>query len=419
MRAIFLTQWFHPEPGAIRGLPLAKLLRERGYEIKVLTGFPNYPGGKLYPGYRMRMWQREEIDGVSVVRVPLYPSHDSSSLRRIANYASFALSAATIGTFLIGGADVGFVYHPPGTIGFPAMVLKASRRIPYIYHIADMWPESVVESGMIGNGASRKLATRFLSSWCKLVYQQAQAITVLSPGFKRLLVERGVPERKVHIIYNWTDEEVFQPLPKDTALKEQLGLDGRFNVVYAGNMGVFQGLDTVIKAAARLKGESGIQIVMVGTGQKEAALKALASELRVGNVLFLGRRQYWEMPKIYSLADVLLVHLKDLPFFSATIPSKTQVSMACGRPLLMAVRGDSANLVEKAQAGLTCEPMNEVALADAILRLYRMDRDQLNCMGTMGRQFYLDEMSLETGGRRMDTLFHEVVKTRANGNVIQ
>jgi putative colanic acid biosynthesis glycosyltransferase WcaI len=155
---------------------------------------------------------------------------------------------------------------------------------------------------------------------------------------------------------------------------------------------------------------------LMGTGPKESELKALASQLRADNVLFLERRQYWEMPKINSLADVLLVHLKDLPFFSATIPGKTQVSMACGRPILMAVRGDSADLVEKAQAGLTCEPMNERALADAILRLYRMDRDQLDSMGARGRQFYLNEMSLETGGRRMDALFRQIVKKDAHGS---
>lgn len=412
MRAIFLTQWFDPEPGAIRGLPLAEWLTRRGHSIKVLTGFPNYPGGNIYPGYRLRLRQREVMKGIPVLRVPLYPSHDGSALRRIFNYGSFALSASSLGTLLIGGADVGYVYHPPATVGLPAMVLKGLRGIPFVYHIADMWPESVVESGMVGEGLGRKLVAGLLSSWCRLVYGQARAITVLSPGFKRLLVERGVPAAKIHVIYNWTDEEVFRPLSRDPALADELGFGDRFNIVYAGNLGVFQGLETVIRAAARLKDEPAIQIVMVGTGQKEAILKALAAELRTHNVLFVGRRQFWEMPKIYSLADVLLVHLKDLPFFNATIPSKTQVSLACGRPVLMAVRGDAAEIVEKARAGLTCAPEDDAALAETIRKFFRLSREEREAMGARGREFYLNEMSLEIGGAKMDALLREVAGRR-------
>lgn len=411
MRIIFLTQWFDPEPGALRGLPLARWMMSRGHEVKVLTGFPNYPGGKVYPDYRQRAWQREEMDGVPVLRVPLYPSHNGSALRRIANYGSFALSAASVGTPLIGKADVGFVYHPPATVGFPAMILKWLRAVPFAYHIADMWPESVVESGMVGAGRARQMVESVLSTWCRVVYKQARAISVLSPGFKQLLIERGVPADKVHIIYNWADD-VFQPLPKDAALEAELGFKGRFNVVYAGNMGAFQGLETVIKAALRLKHIPAIQIVLVGTGQKEEELKALTRELGADNVRFLGRRQFWEMPKLNSLADVLLVHLKDLPFFSSTIPSKTQVSLASGRPVLMAVRGDAAEVIRKAGAGLTCEPENEEEMARAILKLYEMERDQRELMGARGRQFYLDEMSLEIGGQRTEALLEAIARRK-------
>jgi glycosyltransferase involved in cell wall biosynthesis len=354
------------------------------------------------------MWQREEMDGFSVLRVPLYPSHDGSAIRRFANYGSFALSATTIGASLIGSTDVGFVYHPPATVGLPAIVLKALKSIPFIYHIADMWPESVIESGMVGGGVAKRILEALISSWCRFVYKQADAITVLSPGMKRLLVERGVAAEKIHIIFNWADEAIFKPVPKDPALEEELGFRGRFNVVYAGNMGPFQGLDTVVKAAARIKDEPSIQIVMVGTGQEEGRLKALANQMGAENVLFLGRRQYWEMPKIYSLADVLLVHLKDLPFFSATIPSKTQVSLVCGRPILMAVRGDAAELVIQANAGITCKPENEAELARAFVELYKMDEDKRESLGAGGREFYLREMSLDVGAGRMDELFREV-----------
>ncbi len=415
MRALFVTQWFEPEPGASRGLPLARWLLRKGHAVKVLTGFPNYPGGKVYPGYRIRLWQRETMDGVPVLRVPLYPSHDRSAIRRASNYASFAVSAATVGALRIGGADVVFAYHPPATIGLPALVLCRARTMPFVYHIADMWPESVTESRMVPGGAIRQLVERMLAGWCRLLYEKAGAITVISPGFKRLLTERGVPGGKIHVIYNWADEGIFHPVARDSALAEDLGFRGRFNVVYAGNLGVFQGLETVIRAASLLKHLPDVQLVMVGTGQRENELKALGRELGAGNVRFLGRQPHGEMPQIYSLADVLLVHLRDLPFLRATIPSKTQVSLACGRPILMAVGGDAADLVREAGAGITCQPENHEEVADAIARLYGMNREQRETLGENGRRFYLREMSLEAGGGRMESLFHEVIRQHRNG----
>ncbi len=412
MRTIFLTQWFDPEPGASRGLPLARWLADHGHDVQVLTGVPNYPGGHVYPGYRMRLWQREVMDGVPVLRVALYPSHDTSALGRVTNYTTFSLSAATLGTALVGPGDVAYVYHPPATVGLPAMMLKTLRGMPFVYHIADMWPESVVESGMLDSAAVRRIVRGLLSVWCRAVYRQASAITVLSPGFKRLLVERGVPGDKIHVIYNWTDEAMFRPVPRDEALARELGLAGRFNIVYAGNLGPLQGLDAVIRAAARVRAVRWIQIVIVGVGQQEHELRALAQSLGADNVLFVGRRPYQEMPRICALADVHLVHLRDLPFFRATIPSKTQVALACARPVLMAVNGDAADIIRKAEAGMTCPPEDEARLADAMVALAETASDELEAMGQRGRTFYLDEMSLDIGGRHMDSLLREVGASR-------
>lgn len=404
MRIILLSQWFDPEPGATKGLPLARWLQARGHEVNVLTGFPNYPGGRVYEGYRIRPLQRQVMEGVPLLRVPLYPSHDSSAVGRMVNFASFAVSAATIGAIGIGGADVGYVYHPPPTVGLAAMSLKLFRRVPFVYHIADMWPETVMESGMVAKGRTRDFMEASIHAWCNLVYRQAAAITVLSPGFKEMLVQRGVPAEKVHVIYNWTDEGAFRPTAPDPALANELGLAGRFNVVYAGNLGPMQGLDTVIRAATLLRDLPSIQIVIAGTGHEENDLKALARETGAVNVRFLGRRQYWEMAGINALSDVLLVHLRDLPFFSATIPGKTQVALASGRPTLMAVAGDAAALVERAGAGLSCPPENPQAMASAILKLYFLSSEERARMGRDGAAFYRREISLEVGGARTEAL---------------
>jgi len=405
MNIVFVTQWFDPEPGAMRGLPLAKWLVARGHKVKVITGFPNYPGGKIYPGYKMRWRQRETIDGVDVVRVPLYPSHDQSALGRITNYISFALSAAfaVVSTLRL-GADVAFIYHPPPTVGIPALLLRYLRRIPYVYHIGDMWPEAVTESGMLGRGALKKVAFAVLNWWCNLLYRHAHDVTAQSPGFKRIIVERGTPSEKVHVVYNWTNDEVFRPVERDEQLAEELGLTGRFNIVYAGNLGSFQGLDTAIRAAKLLEHEPKIQFLFIGTGQKEAELKALAASLGVTNVRFAGPRPYYDMPKINSLAEVLLVHTLDLPHFVGNIPSKTQVSLASGRPVLMAVRGDSADIVTKSGSGVVCEPENPQDMARAALELFAKSSAELDEMGRRGREFYLAEMSMEVGSSRTEEI---------------
>jgi len=408
MRILLLSQWFDPEPGATKGLPLAKWLQGRGHEVKVLTGFPNYPGGKVYEGYRIRPWQRQVMDDVPVLRVPLVPSHDSSARNRILNYTSFAASATMIGGPAIGPADVCYAYSPPPTVGLPAVALKKTRGIPFLYHIADMWPDTVVESGMMAPGRKLETMEKYINVWCNFVYRQAAAITVLSPGFKEILVERGVPEEKIHVIYNWTDEDAFFPKAPDMELAKELGLLDRFNIIYAGNLGPMQNLETTVRAAKLLEHLPEIQLVICGTGHEEEKLKTLAKEIGADNVRFIGRRQYWEMNEINAIADGLLVHLKDLPFFSSTIPGKTQVSLASGRPTIMAVAGDAASLIEQAEAGFACTPEDPAAMAEAMRRLYETPPEDRQRMGSNAADFYNSTLSLQIGASRTEEILQQI-----------
>jgi glycosyltransferase involved in cell wall biosynthesis len=201
---------------------------------------------------------------------------------------------------------------------------------------------------------------------------------------------------------------LFRPLPRDESLANELGLAGRFNIVYAGNLGPLQGLETVVRAAATIRDRPRLQIVLVGTGVDEQKLKSLAGELRADNVRFIGRRPLEAMPALNAIADVLLIHLKDLPFFAATVPSKTQVALASGRPILMAVAGDAAAIVRDARAGLAIEPENVVSMASAFVRLHDMPRHELEELGQAGHRYYLREMSLGVGTARMAELFTKV-----------
>ncbi|MCK6533016.1 MAG: glycosyltransferase family 4 protein [Polyangiaceae bacterium] len=401
---------FDPEPGAQHGLPLARWLMERGHRVKVLTSFPQYPAGKTYPGYRQRSFFREVMQGVPVLRVPIYPSHDTSALRRIATYGSFAASATFIGAPLVGPADVVFLYDPPPTTGVPALALSLLRRAPVVHHIADMWPETVTESGMLRSELARSVAHASIGAYCKMLYSHAQHVSVLSPGFKRLLVERGVPAQKVSVIYNWADD-AFRPLPKDAEYARALGVQGGFNVLYAGNVGPLQNIEVVVRAAALIKSHSDIQVHVVGTGPLLDRVKAVAKEVGAVNVNFVPRQPFGDMPRIQALADVLLVHLKDVPFLRATIPSKTQVSMACGRAVLMAARGDAPDLILRAGAGSACEPDNPNALAAEMLRLHSLPRPELEAMGRNGRRYYEDHLSLDASARAMESLFCEAARS--------
>lgn len=381
MRILFLTQWYQPEPATLHQ-ELAQTLITHGHEVTVLTGFPNYPSGELYPGYRIRPLQREVLAGVPVVRVPLYPDHSRSGLLRIANYFSFAVSAGLLGAGVVRRPDVLFVYHPPLTIGLPAMLLSRFWRVPFVYQIQDLWPDTLKATGMVNS----ERALRVVDWLARVIYREAAAIPVISHGFARRLSERGVHARKLHVISNWVDQGLYHPEQPDSNLSEQLGMAGRFNIMFAGNMGAAQHLETVIDAAKILETVPQIQFVFVGDGVAQEDLKARAQEYGLSNFRFLGRYPSQDMNKLYALADVLLVHLKNDPLFEITVPHKIFAYMAVGKPILCAVNGEASQTVLNTGAGIVCKPQSPDMLAEATLELYHAPAEYRAGMGACGIQ---------------------------------
>jgi len=390
MRVLILSQWCDPEP-TFKGVLFAQELQRRGHEVQILTGFPNYPGGTLYPGYRVRWRSREVVGGVQVLRVPLYPSHDGSALRRVANYASFALSAS-VAAFGVRKPDVTYVYHPPASVALPAMVLKA-RGVPFVYDVQDMWPETLAATGMIRNAAVLKAVGSFMGA----VYRAAAETVVLSQGFHDALVARGVRPETLTVIPNWTYEDRLEIRHPGPVRAEELGFAGRFNVVFAGTMGPAQAMDTVLEAAALLEGEPDLRFVLVGGGIETPRLEEEIERRGLKNVVLLPRRPVEEVGELLALADVVLVHLRDDPLFAITVPSKTQSYLMSGRPILMGVRGDAAAMVEAAGAGLTFPPEDARALAAAVLKMEQTSPEAREAMGRNGARFYRDRLSLRAG----------------------
>jgi colanic acid biosynthesis glycosyl transferase WcaI len=345
-RILLITQWFDPEP-TFKGILFAKELVSRGFEVEVITGFPNYPGGTLYDGYRVKFIQKEIIDGVLVTRVPLFPSHDKSKLGRVFNYLSFAFSSLIYGLFFSKRADVIYAYHPPLTVGISALIIKLFRRVPVVLDIQDMWPDTLKATGMISN--PRLL--RFISKVCSAIYLSATKIVVLSPGFKRLLIDRGVPASKIEIIYNWADEKILRNATSE--MPKALACIEGFKVLFAGNVGQAQGLNVILDAALLLKDDvPKLHFLVLGRGLQLDDLKRRAIDLNLDNVHFLAAVGMEEVGGFLGSADALLIHLNSDPLFEITIPSKTQAYMAVGKPLIMGVHGDAKNLVLMADCGV-------------------------------------------------------------------
>jgi len=408
MRILILSQWFDPEPN-FKGLAFARKLASYGHTVEVLTGFPNYPGGKLYPGYNLRPWKIEWMDGIRVCRVPLYPSHDRSAVHRILNYFSFAVASAVLGPALVHRPDVIYVYHPPGTIGLPALVLRHWFSAPIVYDVQDLWPDTIVATGMLSN----RHAIGLLDRLCRFVYRQADRIVVLSPGFRSALIARGVPASKIDMIYNWCDEAGIEP---SGAPPISIGAPKDFTVLFAGTMGIAQGLDAVLEAA-RLCRETIPQarFVFIGGGIERDRLERKANDMRLDNVGFLPRQPMAAMGPILGLANVLLVHLKNDPLFRITIPGKTQAYLAAGRPILMGVNGDAADLMNRSGAGLLCDADNPSSIAEGVRRLFEAGPDQLEAMGCAGRAFYKRELSMAVGVAKFEALFQQVCAARGRG----
>ena len=402
MKILLLTQWFDPEP-TFKGLAFAKELKRQGHEVQVLTGFPNYPGGKIYSGYKLKLYQREEIEGICILRVALYPNHDSSALKRILNYISFAFMAMLFGIFTTRKADVIYAYHPPLTVGIAALFIKFFRRIPIVYDIQDMWPDTLKATGMLNNHKILNI----IGSVCKFVYKFVDHIVVLCPGFKNKLIERNVPEEKISIIYNWCDEQgLTQAQP--AKLEYQKIMQNKFNIVFAGNMGKAQALDAILEVAKKVKDIEDIQFIFVGGGTETERLKQRLVNENIFNTIFIPRMPMAEVGGVLKLANVLLVHLKKDPLFEITVPSKTQAYMAIGKPIIMAVAGDAADLVQKAQCGYIAASEDVESIQQAVLNIYYSSASEQLQMGLNARNFYYQELSLKSGVQQFVEVFKEV-----------
>lgn len=400
MKIGILSYHFPPEPAFIPG-SLAEELVARGHEVRVLTGFPDHPGGYVYPGWRQRWRHQTHSERLTVRRVPRYAGGHRSTRARMASWLSFAGSAAVAGRRYLGDVDALYVFQLPAVTFAAAGLHRLLGRVPTVLHVQDVWPEEQP----VRPGATRAWSGR-LDATARRLYQEAGAVAVTAPSMRDLVRAAGADPARVRVVLNWTDERIFRPTPPSRAAQRLIRRDGRCVVMHAGTIGVRQGLETGVRAAAALGDR--MDLVMVGSGAEEQRVRGLAAELGADNVRFVERRSPLDMPALYAAADYQLVMLRDLPELRGTVPGKLQAALSCAAPVVASAGGDTVALVERARAGLSCPPEDWAALADRFWLASAIPPAARVEMGQRGRDVYLREMSLRAGVDRIERLLHEV-----------
>lgn len=362
MHILFLTDNFPPEVNApaSRTFEHGREWVKAGHRVTVITCVPNFPSGRVFPGYRNRLWQREWMEGIRVVRVWTYMTANEGLVRRTLDYLSFMLAAIPASLF-IRKVDVVVGTSPQFFTACAAYVVSCLKRCPFIFELRDLWPASIAAVGAMRDGWVLRALER-IELW---LYHKASRVVSVTQAFKRVLVARGVDAAKIVVVTNGADLARFSPREKDADLVQELDLAGVFVCGYIGTLGMAHALDTLVDAARRLQDE-GVVFLFVGAGAERARLEGLACRERISNVRFVGPVSKEQIPRYWSVLDVSVIHLKRTAVFQTVIPSKLFESLGMGIPILLGVEGEAADFVREKMVGLLFQPQNVEALCEVV-----------------------------------------------------
>jgi glycosyltransferase involved in cell wall biosynthesis len=384
MKVLIVSQYFWPETFCINAL--ARSLRERGVELTVLTGKPNYPEGNIFEGYSAFGVCREHYADIEILRLPTVSRGQRSSLRLFLNYISFIIVSAVLGPMVLRGRafHVIFVYAPsPILQALPAILLARLKRARLVVWVQDLWPESLKATGHVNSRLLLAVTARVV----RMIYRASDRILVQSQAFVApvsALTEDANKVRYYPNLYQVTEQcEVSSRAGELTA-----NLKSHFSVVFAGNLGTAQSLDTIVGAARELLSDPDIRIVLVGSGRLDQWLLEQRKALGLTNLMLPGRFDPSALPAIFEAAKALLVTLKPEPAFGLTIPSKVQAYLAAGRPILASLDGEGSRIIHEAKAGLCSEAGNAKALAENVRRLWQMTPQERQELGQNGRHYF-------------------------------
>ena len=405
LRVTFLTHYFPPEvgPAQTRLHELATRLNTAGQTVTVVTGFPNYPAGEMFPGYRGKRFMEDTYDGIRVLRTWVFATRSRGFIGRLLNYFSFPIGSL-LAVRKLGPTDIIYVQSPPLFTGLAALWYSRLKRAPFIFNVSDIWPQSAVELGMLRN----RFAIRLAEMLERHIYRRAKRITVATPGILDRLVARGVPRDKIFLLTNGVDTAAYNVTSPDRALAERLGLDGHKVFMYAGLHGLAQGLDVILEAA-KLTRNPDVLYVFVGDGADKPALVAKAEAQGISNVRFLPIQPTSTLPAVLNLAYATVIPLRRLDLFKAALPSKLFDSMAASRPIVAPLWGEAAALVEAAECGLVVEPEDARAVQEAVEKL-AADPELAQRLGEQGRRYVVEHFNRDDIAKRLIELLEEAAR---------
>lgn len=409
LRILFLSHYFPPEVNApaSRTYEMCKRWVRDGHEVTVVTCAPNCPTGILFPGYRNKLYQSETIDGINVVRVWTFLAANKGKRRRAVNFLSYMVMATFFCLFRR-KPDMMIATSPQFFCGLAGMMLRKIRRFPFILEVRDIWPESIKAVGAL----KRKWgALRILESLEYRMYRSARQIVTVGDGYRDQLINRGVEPEKISVVTNGVDQELFVPCDRDNRLRHRFGINGEFVCAYIGTIGMAAGLEVVLDAAHILKrkGRNDVKLMLVGDGANRQTLETTAKAQGLQNVIFTGRLNKSEIPRLLGSVDSCLVHLKRQPLFESVLPSKIFEAAGMQKPIILGVRGCAADVVRKAGAGICIEPENAEDLVAAIEKLAG-DEPLRRRMGKSGYQYVCRNYDREKLSREYVRVIRQAVE---------
>lgn len=385
MKILIISQYFWPESFKIN--TIAEYLRHRGHSVDVLTGIPNYPEGKYYKGYGVFKRRREEYKGIRIKRVLLFPrGRGKSDLRLVPNYISYVLSGCIAAFNLSKNRyDTALVFGvSPITQAYPAMLLKKLGNTPICMYIYDLWPDTLFSHGLGG-----RVLKKTIERECVKIYKSFDLLFITSKGFRKRLLEYGCDDEKIKYIPQWVEKR-YRPVKADGKIRRRFGLrDDDFIVMFAGNLGFAQSVETIIECAFYLKHENHIKFVFVGDGSVKQWCMNECRRKEIDNCFFLERQSADNMPGILAEADALLITLRNRDNYSLTLPGRLQSFMASGKPVIACANGEAAKVVNEAHAGLSCPADNAKELSERIIRMAGMSYEERNMYGINAFQYAL------------------------------
>lgn len=381
-KILVVTPHFYPEDFKVNDIAFE--LYGNGFDVTVVTCIPNYPQGRFFKGYSYIKKRKEIVKGVKVYRVFVIPRGNGSGIMLGLNYLSYLISASFVCFFLALRYKFTHVFvheTSPVTVGLPAIIVKKIQKIPLCFWVLDLWPESILAASNFKN----KIVLDILERLVTFIYKNCDNILISSNGFRKSIEAKGDFSKKISYFPNWA-EDLFVKESLDHNLPQ---FPDGFKVLFAGNIGEAQNFETIMSAALHLASNSNIHFCIVGDGRKKIWVEEFIKKNNLNQTVHLyGRYPLETMPSFFKKADVMLLSLKDEPIFSLTVPAKLQAYMASGKPVVGAIDGEGALVIDKARCGFSVKPFDSKGLADIILRSSSIDRAELSKLGQNGKGYY-------------------------------